>query len=70
MFIVGLFFLWSTFYFAGLVAYAVYKDCDPLTSGKIAKPDQILPYLVKEKLRSIPGVVGLFIAAVYSGVLR
>ena len=67
---IGLFLLWTMFYFSGLVAYAVYKDCDPLTSGKIDKADQIIPYLVMEKLGNIPGAVGLFIAAVYGGVLR
>ena len=67
---IGLFMMWSMFFFSGMVAYAVYKDCDPLSSGKIEKPDQIIPFLVMEKLGYIPGAVGLFVAAVYGGVLR
>ncbi|XP_069178112.1 sodium-coupled monocarboxylate transporter 1-like [Procambarus clarkii] len=69
MFLVGLFMLWSVFYFSGLIAYAVYRDCDPLTSGRIEKPDQIVPYLVTDKLRHLTGMSGLFVAAVYGGVL-
>lgn len=66
----GLCAIWSTFYFSGLVAYATYKDCDPLTLGRIEKPDQILPYLVMDKLDHLTGVPGIFVAAVYGGVLR
>lgn len=62
--------LWSVFFFSGLVAYAAYSDCDPLTSGRIEKPDQIVPYLVMDKLERLPGLPGLFVAGVYGGVLR
>lgn len=68
-FIVGLYVLWLTFFTSGIVAYATYSDCDPLTSGRIEKPDQILPYLVLDKLSYLPGLAGLFVAAVYGGVL-
>ncbi|KAK3879833.1 hypothetical protein Pcinc_015640 [Petrolisthes cinctipes] len=57
------------FYLSGLVAYATYKHCDPLTSGRINKADQIIPYLVMDKLGEFPGLPGLFVAAVYGGVL-
>ncbi|XP_064102937.1 sodium-coupled monocarboxylate transporter 1-like [Macrobrachium nipponense] len=69
LFIIGLYALWLTFYFSGIVAYATYKDCDPLTSGRIEKPDQILPYLVLDKLSHLTGMAGIFVAAVYGGVL-
>ncbi|XP_066939235.1 sodium-coupled monocarboxylate transporter 1-like [Macrobrachium rosenbergii] len=69
IFIVGLYVLWLTFYFSGIVAYATYKDCDPLTSGRIEKPDQILPFLVLDKLSHLTGMAGIFVAAVYGGVL-
>ncbi|XP_064095597.1 sodium-coupled monocarboxylate transporter 1-like [Macrobrachium nipponense] len=61
--------LWLTFLFSGLVAYVAYSDCDPLTSGRIDEPDQILPYLVVHKISHVPGMAGLFAAAVYSGML-
>lgn len=62
--------LWSVFFFSGVVAYAEYSSCDPLTSGKIEKPDQIMPHLVTEKLSHLTGIPGIFVAAVYGGVLR
>ncbi|XP_050713241.1 sodium-coupled monocarboxylate transporter 2-like isoform X2 [Eriocheir sinensis] len=68
-FLVMLYALWLLCYLVGLVAYATYKDCDPITSGRVQKPDQILPYLVMEKLTRMPGLPGVFVAAVYGGVL-
>ncbi|XP_042865927.1 sodium-coupled monocarboxylate transporter 1-like [Penaeus japonicus] len=68
-FLLGMVLLWGVFYTSGLVAYAIYKDCDPLTSGKIEKPDQIIPYMVTDKLSHLTGIAGLFVAAVYGGVL-
>lgn len=70
LFSVGVLLLWGVFYTSGLVAYAVYSDCDPLTAGKIQKADQIIPYLVADKLSHLTGLTGLFVAAVYGGVLR
>ncbi|KAG7173741.1 Sodium-coupled monocarboxylate transporter 1-like 6 [Homarus americanus] len=61
--------MWSLINYAGLVVFSVYADCDPLTAGYIEKPDQILVYFVVDKLGYLPGVPGLFVAAVYSGVL-
>ncbi|XP_047501929.1 sodium-coupled monocarboxylate transporter 1-like [Penaeus chinensis] len=69
LFLLGMSLLWGVFYTSGLVAYALYKDCDPLTSGKIEKPDQIIPYMVTDKLHHLTGMPGLFVAAVYGGVL-
>ncbi|KAK3865008.1 hypothetical protein Pcinc_029361 [Petrolisthes cinctipes] len=68
-FLVGLWVLWVLFFFSGLVAYATYSTCDPLAAGYINKADQILPYLVVQKLSHLPGLSGLFVAAVYGGVL-
>ncbi|KAK4321924.1 hypothetical protein Pmani_007306 [Petrolisthes manimaculis] len=68
-FLVGLWVLWVLFYFSGMVAYATYSTCDPLAAGYITKADQILPYLVIHKLSHLPGLAGLFVAAVYGGVL-
>ena len=69
-FMVGMTGMWFLFYSSGVVAYAMYRDCDPLTSGRIEKADQILPYLVMDKLGHFTGLPGLFVAAVYGGVLR
>ncbi|XP_047470463.1 sodium-coupled monocarboxylate transporter 1-like [Penaeus chinensis] len=68
-FVIGLILLWSLFYLSGLVAYAAYEDCDPLSNGQIEKPDQILAFLVADKLHHLPGMTGVFVAAVAGAVL-
>ncbi|XP_063915710.1 sodium-coupled monocarboxylate transporter 2-like [Zophobas morio] len=55
--------------FVGLVVFVKYKYCDPLTSHMISKHDQIFPYFVTEIGASVPGISGLFIAAICSGSL-
>lgn len=62
--------LWLLFAFTGLIAYATYADCDPLKSGQIEKPDQVIPFMVGEKLSHLSGLSGLFVSAVYASVLR
>ena len=54
----------------GLVAYAKYETCDPLSSKQIQKHDQLLPFFVQEIASNLPGVSGLLIAAMCSASLR
>lgn len=55
----------AVFYGTGLVLFAFYQvNGDPLTSGKIAKADQILPYFVMNEMPH--GLPGLFIAAIFA----
>lgn len=55
----------AVFYGAGLVLYAFYQvHGDPLATGKISRPDQILPYFVMNELPH--GLPGLFIAAIFA----
>ncbi len=56
--------------FCGLIAFAYYYTCDPKLSGRIQKYDQILPILVIDLLRNLPGFSGLFIASIYAACLR
>ncbi|XP_070610890.1 sodium-coupled monocarboxylate transporter 1-like [Erythrolamprus reginae] len=53
----------------GLSMYSIYKDCDPLTSGIVSSPDQLMPYFVLNILEYYPGVPGLFVAGIYSASL-
>ncbi|XP_056006711.1 sodium/iodide cotransporter-like [Ostrea edulis] len=57
--------------FEGFVAYAYYytKRCDPLTSGQIKNPNQIIPYMVLEIFENLPGMPGLFMASLFSASL-
>ncbi|CAH1367567.1 unnamed protein product [Tenebrio molitor] len=74
--------IWSVFYFAisiallatfcvaiGLLMYAEYGDCDPVLDHKITKYDQMVPYYIMDVAKHIPGVSGLFMAAIYSAAL-
>ncbi|KAB7494590.1 Sodium-dependent multivitamin transporter, partial [Armadillidium nasatum] len=40
-----------------------------LLQSRLKKPDQIVPFLVADKLKHLPGMAGLFVAAVYGAVL-
>jgi sodium-coupled monocarboxylate transporter 8/12 len=50
--------------------YAEYGDCDPVLDHKITKYDQMVPYYIMDVAKHIPGVSGLFMAAIYSAALR
>ncbi|XP_042863380.1 sodium-coupled monocarboxylate transporter 1-like [Penaeus japonicus] len=54
---------------AGIVMFATYEGCDPLAAGIIDKKDQILPFYVMNRLSSVPGLPGLFVACIFSGAL-
>ncbi|KAK7105594.1 sodium-coupled monocarboxylate transporter 1-like isoform X1 [Littorina saxatilis] len=53
----------------GLVLYARYADCDPLTNKEIENPNQLLPYFVVDVLGHLKGMSGLFVASLFSGAL-
>ncbi|XP_071161108.1 sodium-dependent multivitamin transporter-like [Mytilus edulis] len=55
----------------GVVAYAYYTSirCDPLTSKRIQNPNQIIPYMVLDIFRNLPGMSGLFMASLFSASL-
>jgi len=53
----------------GLVLYAVYADCDPITAKTVRKQDQLVPFMVLDIAGTVPGLPGLFMAGVFSGSL-
>ncbi|KAF2886735.1 hypothetical protein ILUMI_19438 [Ignelater luminosus] len=55
--------------FSGIIMYAKYYDCDPLSTGHIKRADQILPYYVLDVATRVPGLSGLFIAGMFSASL-
>ncbi|KAK5642169.1 hypothetical protein RI129_008336 [Pyrocoelia pectoralis] len=55
--------------FIGLVVYARYSDCDPISTGKVPRIDQILPYFVMDIGKHVPGLPGIFIAGIFSAAL-
>lgn len=54
---------------AGLCIFYQYRDCDPLVSGKIRSPDQLLPLYIVDRMSDIPGLPGLAVAGIFSGSL-
>lgn len=53
--------------FTGLALYAIYRECDPVASGKITTYDKIVPFFTAEKLS--PGLVGLIVSGIFSASL-
>ncbi|XP_072511801.1 sodium-coupled monocarboxylate transporter 1-like isoform X1 [Notamacropus eugenii] len=67
--LLGLWVILTCAVLSGLGLYSMYRNCDPWTSHKVSAPDQLMPYLAVEILRDSPGLLGLFVACVYSGTL-
>ncbi|KAL6433376.1 hypothetical protein ACFW04_006496 [Cataglyphis niger] len=66
---VGIISIVSLCCYTGIVIYAAFYDCDPITTKQIRKPDQLLPYFVMELSHTIPGLPGLFVSGVFSAAL-
>ena len=67
--IVGLSVLVSFCCYNGLLIYATYHDCDPLSTGLAKAKDQVSPLFTMQLLKNIPGMSGLFIAGIFSASL-
>lgn len=67
--IIGVVIMVSMCLFSGLIIYAKYFDCDPLTTGLVTAKDQLLPLLVMENMSHVPGFAGLFIVGIFSASL-
>lgn len=66
---VGLVVLVSMCCYTGLVVYAYFHDCDPVSTKLIKKSDQLLPYFVMEIAGTVPGFPGIFMSGVFSAAL-
>lgn len=69
MYVVGVTLMIFLCVYNGLVLYATYHDCDPLTTKLAKAKDQLTPLLALEVLKDLPGLPGLFIAGVFSASL-
>ncbi|CAL1269239.1 unnamed protein product [Larinioides sclopetarius] len=56
---------------SGLVLYAYFRNCDPLTSSSrpIHSADQLIPYFISSTLGHLPGILGLCICGIFSACL-
>ncbi|KAL0276709.1 UNVERIFIED_CONTAM: hypothetical protein PYX00_004222 [Menopon gallinae] len=55
--------------YTGLVIFAAFSDCDPVSAGIVSKPDQLLPYFILKYTSDIPALPGIFVAGVFSAAL-
>lgn len=55
--------------FTGIVMYALYHDCDPLSVGHVSKLDKMVPYFVEDIMGHLSGMPGVFISCVFSAAL-
>ncbi|GIZ02812.1 sodium-coupled monocarboxylate transporter 2 [Caerostris extrusa] len=55
----------------GLIFYAYFKSCDPMTSADspIQSADQLLPYFIASTLADLPSLPGLCICGIFSASL-
>lgn len=61
--------LFSLSWIMGMVIYAAYEHCDPLSYGYIKSLDEILPFYVEDRFSFFPGLLGLFLATLFNGAL-
>lgn len=69
LFLIGTTAVLSLCCYNGLLIYAMYHDCDPLSTGLAKAKDQLVPLLVMEVLAIYPGLAGLFVAGIFSAAL-
>ena len=69
IFLVGVALMISLCMYNGLLLYATYHDCDPLTTKLAKAKDQLTPLMAMEIFKDLPGLTGLFIAGVFSASL-
>jgi len=61
--------LFSLSWVVGMVIFANYADCDPLSLGYISKIDEIVPFYVQDKFLNVPGMLGLVMATLFNSAL-
>ncbi|CAL4063754.1 unnamed protein product, partial [Meganyctiphanes norvegica] len=66
----GMVFIKSLINISGLVIFAKYVECDPLTGpGSTGDPTFVVLIYILQNLSKIPGLTGLFSASIYAAVL-
>ncbi|XP_047985450.1 sodium-coupled monocarboxylate transporter 1-like isoform X2 [Leguminivora glycinivorella] len=69
LFCIGISTIYCFCLYCGLLIYARFHDCDPLTTKLAKQKDQLLPLLVMDVLGDIPGLPGVFVAGIFSAAL-
>lgn len=69
IFVFGVIILMMICGYNGLLIYATYEHCDPLSINLARRKDQLFPLFVSHTLGDLPGLTGLFVAGVFSAAL-
>ncbi|XP_033165302.1 sodium-coupled monocarboxylate transporter 1 isoform X1 [Drosophila mauritiana] len=67
--LIGFMFVMLMCVYIGMLAFAEFYHCDPITTGLARAKDQVIPLYVVKNVGHIPGLVGLFVAGVFSAAL-
>ncbi|ROT80798.1 hypothetical protein C7M84_000465 [Penaeus vannamei] len=65
----GMLFLRALIHLAGLAIYAHFHQCDPLARPGAGEPAYVVILYVLTVLTRVPGLAGIFVAAIYAAVL-
>uniref|UniRef100_A0AAG5CYA8 Sodium/solute symporter n=1 Tax=Anopheles atroparvus TaxID=41427 RepID=A0AAG5CYA8_ANOAO len=68
-FVIGWIVVNLIFFLIGMLVYATYYRCDPLTTQLVKAKDQLLPLFVMETFAAYPGMTGVFVAGIFSAAL-
>ncbi|EAU75600.2 AGAP001965-PA [Anopheles gambiae str. PEST] len=68
-FVIGWIVVNVIFFLIGMLVYATYYRCDPLTTQLARAKDQLLPLFVMETFAAYPGMTGVFVAGIFSAAL-
>lgn len=61
--------LFSLSWVVGMVIFANYANCDPMSLGYTTKFDEIVPFYVEDKFVYLPGLLGLVMATLFNSSL-
>ncbi|XP_058447771.1 sodium-coupled monocarboxylate transporter 1-like isoform X2 [Malaya genurostris] len=68
-FIFFLILTFSVLFCLGMLMYATYHDCDPLSTNLAKAKDQLVPLFVMDIFKDYPGAAGVFVAGIFSAAL-
>lgn len=67
--VLGVVFIFVINFFTGIFIFDRYRGCDPLLTGEIGAPDQLLPHYVMDMFGHIPSFCGIFVAGIFAASL-
>ncbi|XP_055643090.1 sodium-coupled monocarboxylate transporter 1-like isoform X2 [Toxorhynchites rutilus septentrionalis] len=68
-FIFGMILVLTILFALGLLIFATYYECDPLSTNLAKAKDQLLPLFVMDIFQEYPGAAGVFVAGIFSAAL-